>query len=241
MRNYFFNPLLLLGPVLLGGLVTMPTASAEQVKMVVDNKTIFAKAAATELTHVYVAGDRIVNVRGVEGAYSLKKERTDGTIFIQPTPAFQQKSFTLFLSTEQGHTYPLLLTSVQVPAESIRLQPITPARKAAARWEQQSAYEQVLLALIMSLKNEKPPEGYALIRTPSAVMQQEGFTLQRLWQYHGRHLSGDVLRITNNTEKTITLDERQFYTAHTRAISLAQTSLSPLQQTTLYRVVHHDR
>jgi type-F conjugative transfer system secretin TraK len=216
-------------------------AFAEQVKLATDNQIIHAKVSAKELTHIYVDGDRIANIRGLDGAYELKKDEAQASIFIQPTPAYQQKSFNLFLTTELGHTYPLLLTSIDIPGESIKLKPITPAKAAAERWEMSSSYEQTLVDLIAEMANGSRPEGYAVVAIGKVLPSQPGVLKTVLrYRYLGKHLQGQVLKIINTGNVPIHLTERQFYTDNTRALSLMDDDLEPKQVTYLYRVVNNE-
>ena len=216
-------------------------AFAEQVKLASDNQVIHAKVSAKELTHIYVDGDRIANIRGLDGAYELKKDEAQGSIFIQPTPAYQQKSFNLFLTTELGHTYPLLLTAVDIPGESIKLKPTNPAKAAAERWEMGSSYEQTLVDLIAIMANGNRPEGYAVIAIGKVLPSQSGVLKTVLrYRYLGKHLQGQVLKITNTGTFPIHLTERQFYTDNTRALSLMDDDLAPKQITYLYRVISNE-
>ncbi|CAM4391389.1 MAG: hypothetical protein LEGION0398_MBIBDBAK_00177 [Legionellaceae bacterium] len=234
MRNYILSII----SIALSFIVT--ASHAEQVKWASDNKTVFLKASATELTHIYVEGDKISQVRGIDGAYQLKQEATDGSIFVQPTFGYQDKSFTLFLTTQGGHTYPLLLTTAKIPAESIRLKPLTPSKKAASRWEQESAYEKTLLRLITALQNGKTPEGYIRVNENKEKNVRVSFTLQLIASLKGDKLVGNVYKITNTEKYPVTLDERQFYTQDTRAISLDNLALAPFSEGLLYTVVSND-
>jgi len=50
-----------------------------------DNQTKNVTISANELSRIFVKGDRVLNVRGVEGAYILTKDAVQGQIFIKPT------------------------------------------------------------------------------------------------------------------------------------------------------------
>ena len=108
---------------------------AEQVKPAQENKTITAKISAKDLTRIYVQADRILQVRGTDGTYHLEKDEREGAVFIRPRESHANKPFSVFLTTEQGRTYPLLLIPVDVPAETIALKPDSPSKTAATRWE----------------------------------------------------------------------------------------------------------
>jgi len=214
---------------------------ATQLKLATDNKTVEAKISAKELTRIFVDGDRIVQVRGVEGAYTLNKDNSQGAIYIQPTPAYRARAFNIFITTEQGHTYPLFLLPLDVPSETIRLKPITAANAAAEHWETNSSYEQTLVDLITAMVNRARPEGFAVVDVSKVLPSQTGVLKVYLkTAYLGKRLRGEILHIFNKSNSTVHLAERQFYTANTRALALFDQDIAPQQSTYLYRVVNNE-
>lgn len=216
-------------------------ADASQEKLATDHQTIAAKISAKELTHVFVEGDRIYQVRGLDGAYELQKDENNGSIYVRPTTYFQHQSFNIFLTTEQGHVYPLLLTPVDVPAVSIQLRPTQAGKVKAEQWETQSSYEKILTELITAMATNHRPDGYAVVSLEKLMgSPRQGLQVTLQQQYRGNRLKGEVLRITNTGQSFIELREGQFYTAGIRAIALLRPGLAPNQTTFLYRVLSHD-
>src|SRR5574338_1635389 len=100
---------------------------ALQIKAVKDNMTVPVKISARELSRVFVENDRIQSTRGLNGAYELTKDEKSGSIYVKPTPFYANKAFNLFITIEYGHTYNLLLTPLNIPAENIELKPLSPS------------------------------------------------------------------------------------------------------------------
>ncbi|HZW61148.1 MAG TPA: type-F conjugative transfer system secretin TraK [Candidatus Babeliales bacterium] len=218
------------------------TSFALQIKAIKDNQTVSAKISAKELTRIFVSGDRIQSTRGVNGAYELIKDEKLGAVFIKSSPFYLHKPFNLFVTTELGHTYNLLLTPMDIPAENIELKPLSPSMIVASRWERNLPYLETLIRLMNNMVNEIKPEGYAVIDLPNIKPKglPSGLTMQLVTIYRGGHLQGEIWRLKNTCRNTLYLKPREFFQDNVRAISLESETLRCLEETYLYRVVDHD-
>lgn len=113
-------------------IVHTSVAWALQTKALSDHQTAFFKISVKELTQIFVEGDRVQSARGLDGHYQLTKDESQGAIFIKPST---HKPFNLFLTTEAGHNYTLLLSPIDIPAEVIQLKPLSSIKAKAAQWE----------------------------------------------------------------------------------------------------------
>jgi type-F conjugative transfer system secretin TraK len=217
-------------------------ANALQVKAVRDNQTVSAKISAKELSRIFVSGDRIQSTRGVNGAYEITKDEKLGVVFVKPTPFYLHQFFNLFITTEFGHTYNLLLTPMDIPAENIELKPLSLSVQIANRWERNLPYVETLIHLMSNMANEDKPEGYAVIDLGQVKTRKLflGLTMQLVTLYRGSHLQGEIWRLKNESQRTLYLKPREFFQGNIRAISLADEQLNSGDETYLYRVVDHD-
>jgi len=215
-------------------------AFALQVKPVKDNQTISAKISTKELSRIFVSNDRIQATRGISGAYELMKDEQQGMVFIKPTAFYGNRSFNLFVTTEHGHTYNLLLIPMNIPAESIQLKPMSPTIRLAERWEKNSPYVDMLIQLMNSMVNEKRPDGYVVVPVQGKIYRFPEFTMQLVTVYKGSHLQGEIWCIKNCTKKSLYLKPNQFFQSNTRAIALEDETLAVGEETYLYKVNNHD-
>ena len=215
-------------------------AFALQVKHVKDNQTVSAKISTKELSRIFVSNDRIQATRGINGAYELMKDEQQGMVFIKPTAFYGNRPFNLFVTTEHGHTYNLLLIPMNIPAESIQLKPMSPTIRLAERWEKNSPYVDMLIQLMNSMVNEKRPDGYAVIPVEGKTYRFPEFTMQLVTVYKGNHLQGEIWCIKNCTKKSLYLKPNQFFQSNTRAIALESEKLTAGEETYLYKVNNHD-
>jgi type-F conjugative transfer system secretin TraK len=215
---------------------------ALQIKSVKDNQTILVKISSNQPSRIFVTGDRISKTHGIDGAYDINKDENNGEIFIQPTPAYQHKTINLFVATELGHSYTLLLNPMDIPAENIELKPLSPSMKQADHWERNSPYVQTLINLMNSMVEDEEPEGYAVIELGVAKAKKlpSGLTMQLLTIYRGNHLQGEIWKLKNESRSVIYLNPREFNQENMRSASIEDESLSCSDETFLYRVMNHD-
>ena len=210
---------------------------ALQTKDIKDNQTAFFKISMKELTRIFVEGDRIQSVRGLEGNYQLTKNEAHGAIFIKP---IQLKPFNVFLTTEAGHNYTLFLTPIDIPSEVIQLKPLSPVKVRAEQWEKNSPYVDAIIQLITSMANvTKEPEGYAVIHVNADKPKKlpSGMTMQLKTVYQGNDLQGEIWQIKNAYCHPVKIKIREFYQSNVRAIALQDEHLKNCGSTYLYRVV----
>jgi type-F conjugative transfer system secretin TraK len=185
-----------------------------EVKTLADNQTSLTKISAKEPTKIFVENDRIRKADGPEGAYDkIQYDAKTGEIFIKPSMAYQNKSFSLTIQTEQGHSYVLFLVPIDVPSQVIEIKPKSPVKKVAEHWEKNSAYSQLLIQLISSMMQGENPEGYAVLQggaTDKTTAYGDRLTMQLKTASNGSHLKGEVLQIKLVDHVIVGADGRSF-------------------------------
>lgn len=227
--------------LILIGMSVMTKVFALQEKAVKENGTVNAFVSIKGITRIAVDNDRIANLRGPQGAYTLQNDNVQGAVFIQPTLDYQTKPFTLFIATELNHNYILRLTPQDKNADMILLKPVGVFNPTALAFEKSTPYLEALSALISDMARGDMPEGYARNDIDKAKTQYLGnmASIQLKAVYTGAHLEGYIYQVTNRTAGTLQLSEHQFYEAGVRAIALATLNLAPKAQTLLYKVKSH--
>jgi conjugal transfer pilus assembly protein TraK len=225
--------------ILIFNLLLINNIYALQVKNAVDNETVMAKVSSTDVTRIFVLGDRIKSVKGLKGAYSRENDEKNGEVYLQPSLLYQDRAFTVLIATEQGRHFTLLLTPTASPSETLMLVPKGVGQERAAKFEQANYYELTLNHLMVAMKNGTLPEGYVMRAVDNKTAYQIGqrlrVTLKAL--YDGLNLRGEIYTITNNLTTSVQLDEREFYKKGTRAISVDTIILLPKSSINLYRIV----
>lgn len=214
-------------------------ADALQVKTVKDNQTITAKISSSELSRIYVKGDRIQATRGINGAYELIKDEREGAVFVRPTGFYVNRPFNLFVTTEHGHTWSLLLVPMNIPGQTIGIVSLSPSG-VPSHWEKNTAYADLLIQLMNGMANEKQPEGFAMTPVMGKITAFPGFKMQLVSVFRGNKLQGEVWCITNCSGKNLQLHPQQFFQKNVRSIALQDETLAINGKTFLFKVICHE-
>jgi conjugal transfer pilus assembly protein TraK len=223
----------------------IPNCFALQTINIADNQTKSITIAADELSRIFVIDDRIQNVRGLEGAYLLTQDTKQGQIFIKPTSAYTNRPFNIFISTEKGRNFNLIIKTKELSGQDIALKSTTPSNE-AAKWEEASEYHQTLSKLISSMITGEVPIGYSVVYPTKKIKpikytnKTTAVTLTLQKTYFGKHLRGEVLLVQNLNNQSSQLIETNFYRPGTRAIALLEDRLPAKGQTMLFRVISND-
>jgi len=128
------------------------SAFGMQVHEVEDNAEVSGVISSSEISRVFVEGDRIHEVKGVKGKYILNKDEKKGDIFIRPSIS---ETIQLYIITEKNRTYQLILKTAEIEAQTIMLSPSV--REARTKSEHLSIiYEN---EIIQFMKNGLTSEG----------------------------------------------------------------------------------
>jgi len=211
---------------------------ALQIKPINENSAVKAEISTNELTRIAIDQDRIVRVRGLEGAYDMKSDSVQGAIFIRPSADYQAKPFTLFLATEQNHNYVLHLTPKDKTADTILLKPKGVKNEKATHWENSSPYTKTLAVLTTAMITDAKPSGYAVDAVSHTKRHHitNHITAQLIRVYSGAHLRGYVYLVKNSSNQTCTLTEQAFYQKGDRSIALSNLVIAPKGEVLLYKV-----
>jgi type-F conjugative transfer system secretin TraK len=219
----------------------LPSCFALQTILIADDQTKRVTISNYELSRIFVKGDRIQNVRGLEGAYILTKDVIQGQIYIKPTPGYQEKPFNLYIATEKGHNFNLVIISKNVLGQDVEIKPITAGRE-AENWEKGSEYSQILTQLISSMVRDELPSGYSIVypNAKDKKIKYDDVSLKLRKRYIGKNLYGEEYIIKNISNHPITLSESNFSCEGVRAVAISNLDILSKGQTILYRVVSHE-
>ena len=231
MRNFLCSFLLI---------VFSHSTQAVQIKSFTEPHMLSFTVSSQELTHIIVKNDRIQTVRGNEGAYLINVDSQRGTLYIKPTPAYQSLPFSIFLSTEQGRTIPLLLKPAQTPSDTLIIQPRTPSPDLYHK-EKAEPYTQTLIQLIQAMARNKEDKFVTLKEPTKIAIGQSLLEVMRVKRYSTAQLDGEVFILTNHSSKTQLVPIATFILPLTAVLAWQSTLLLPGQSQALYRVSRHEQ
>lgn len=217
-------------------------AVAGQLLEVRDGAVVSVRISGNEPNRLVVRDGRVHKVWGADGKVVLKPDADSGQIYLQPTDAWRNRPFSLFVRDEAGGVYTLVLTPTDMPAETVTL--VRPERmrgvdrRKAAAWETEKPYESALLEIIKHMALNSLPDGYSQTEVNREIKLWQEAKLVLLGRYTGAKLEGEIYELTNVDNKKIRLDEREFYRTGVLAISIDRHELAPGEHTRIYLVVN---
>ena len=214
---------------------TLP-ALGQQVVEVEDNGAYQVRLSARELTRITVENGRIRRIDGNEGEFIIQRDTKLGQAFVRP--AVLDKPLNLFISTESGRVYSLVMTPLDIPAHTVVLRERGPVRSTPVANAPQKAgsYEAGILKLINAMARNDPGVQIEVRKDNAEIGLWQGFRFVREAQFRERNYIGERFRLYNNTGRVQTLAEQEFYKPGVLAVAVEVLQLAPGQTTAVYVV-----
>jgi conjugal transfer pilus assembly protein TraK len=220
-------------------------AQCAQVKMVRNYEDIDVRASISEPNSVMIEGDRIQDIKApsnslldtCNGKPNCKLIDEDSGVFtFLPTTAFQARTFSINLRTENGYFYNLRVEPQPIPSQTILLK--TYKKTIVQAYEPRTSdYEKSMVEFLKILISEEAPEGFVKTKAnPVKVYQSKHSRLKKLMTIRGNDLCGEVYVLTNTTKHPLEVKEAWFNWAGTKSVAITKTHLAPFDQTKLYRI-----
>ena len=222
--------------VLVSLLLVGPSFGA-QVKSLTENETVKGNISNTDLNRISVEGDRIAQVFGSSGHFTMETDETHGQIFIRPVGEGRQLSLTII--TESGLTQDILLIPSNIPSQSIVLKPAKRNAEQAKHWETSQPYVQTITSLMQAMVQGKEVPGFNLRVNEQSLNMWNDLHVKQLQIFEGSQLKGVTYELKNNGDKALGLQEKQFlFDRDIVAISLERFNLAPGGRAYLWVIKH---
>jgi conjugal transfer pilus assembly protein TraK len=196
--------------------------SAAQLLQGDPDETLHATASRAEPTLVRVEGRHIARVYGAEGDFTAVPDSATGAAYIKPMA--DKSHISLFITDESKHTWKLLLSITDKPADTIIIKPKNKPGKAVEAgldMERNRAIKHVILAL------ESPQNSGMEARAVNRVVPLWNDVMFVLTSTLDGRYTGEKYRITNTSSLQLVIDERELYRAGVVAVSVEQPVLNP--------------
>jgi conjugal transfer pilus assembly protein TraK len=217
-------------------------SAAAQTLRVTPNSTTTATVSLRELSRIAIEGAKIDIVDTRAGAAEINHDKNLGELRLIP-PENDPRPINLFVTSDSGHTYTLLLIVEDTPAQTIVLQEQQPPlRKVSNRAEASSRptagadYERLVKTLMLSMaRNEATASTDVVARNVEFGLWNEAkFVLQ--YSFMTKQLVGEVFSLTNTSRETMVLAEQEFFKPGVVAISFEHATLNAGTSTSVYIV-----
>jgi len=214
------------------------SAHALQIKQSTDNGQITAIVSAQEISRISLTKDRIRMVNG-DPEVDITHDSETGDAYLKPSTTPLTKPLNLFISTEKGFTYQLLLMPEKVPSEQIiiRNEDAFNGSKEAQTWESSTPFHATIVDVLKAtIGGSALPTGYRQEVFKEEVKHRQQLSLRPMYAISGAALQGIALEVRNTGETATTFTERDLYSPDQAAIYLPQRKVGPGQNVTVYLV-----
>ncbi len=215
------------------------SAYALQIKQATDNGQITAIVSAQEISRVSLAKDRIRMINS-DPEVDITHDSETGDVYLKPATAPLTKPLNLFISTEKGFTYQLLLMPEKVPSEQIiiRNDDAFDGSEEAQTWESSTPFHATIIDVLKAtIGGTAIPAGYKReVFKVEDANRQEDLLLSRKYAISGAALQGIALEVLNTSETITSLSERNLYSPDQAAIYMPHRKLEPGATVTVYLV-----
>ena len=219
------------------------TAFAEKIELTCDDsKALLVKASSNGVTRIYVKGDKLRDVMGLEENVLVEKNEADGQLFLRNV--HNQQIITLI--TENGLLQDLTLVPGAKGSMNIVLKPDLSTKASSSEDtipshassvdhqmntpSQNVNTQEMLIGFIKQLfSGVGQPFEKEVTRTSSGGLEA---VPARMLQING--LVGEVFTITNTHDNTTIILEKDFYQSGDVAIALAKKQLCAGESTSLF-------
>ncbi len=211
-----------------------------------DNETLAVTLSSLDINRLVVKDDKITSIVCPTGFCTMPAlaQGSDGEgAPIDPQGAGLlslnvQEPFTLYITTEKGHSFGAFIRPLAVPAVTTVFLSTEPNTKQAEVFEKTSPYTDTLASLIKAMINNRPPEGYLRQELTVKKATIDGdLRLTPLVSYQGAHLLGVMYRVSNQTSKTLDITAEMFAKPNVKALSISTQRLAPHSSLYLYQVL----
>ncbi len=218
---------------LLLALLLPSVANATQILEVTEGQPAYGKISASQLTRLKIVDGRIENVRGIQGEIMIEPDPNTGEAYLRPTTA--NKIISLFITSNSGITYTLLLSPEAIPATNIIIKELSRG-SAVSTQAVGTSYEKTLKNLIVAMQREDEPQGVDVQKIGKRVPLWKGVNFVLEKKYVWPEFVGEAYTLTNKNEGTVVVAEPEFFKDGVKAISVNQMQLPKDASTNVFIV-----
>jgi conjugal transfer pilus assembly protein TraK len=221
---------LLITPLLIAATFQANAASVPGAQEITFGNNAQVNAAFSQVNpnRIVVAGEKIIDISGTDGAYDVQKQ-SDGGVLISLTPGLTQ-SFTLYVVTDHDSAFSVQVVPKNIPGKTLSFVPQSSPMKVKPEinsWEEGQAYEKTLIEISKSIVNGIIPQDFS--EYPVSRVQPYSPTIN-ITLKADKHFIGPHMRIvryimTNPSYLSQHLAEKQFYAPGVRAVMLSTRDL----------------
>ena len=222
-------------------ILAAPPTWALQVVDGVEGKTLFVKVSLRDLNRISIEGVKVRLVKAADDSKLTGSADMDtGQALVQP---LVKDPFGVFVFSQSGKTYSLVLQPQDIPGESIvireSLLSVGAAFKAGSI-EKSASFQQSVKKMIQALAGESTLDGVEIKKTWDEIRLWKGtrFALERVLT--GQTLIGEQYRLFNTSDATMRVAEQEFYKKGVVAVAVVDLNVEPGRSTQVFVVKRNE-
>lgn len=206
-----------------------------------DGDTIPISLSSVNINRLMVEGDKIINLTCPHGfctTTGIQQDKT-GSISLKINVALP---FTAHVLTQKGRVFALFIRPETTPGLITEFSPsdrhLTEPSLFERDFDYPAAIAEFTKAMMIWTKKGTPISGFSLHPVDPKTLPKKNTLLPVTPQtvFVGKDYSGIIYRVTNRSEKPVTLTTAQFYSYAARSAALDRVFLEPGASTLLYVV-----
>lgn len=228
------------------GLGIAAGAQAEQRVPADENKAYTVNISRNGISRVAIDGARIAEIKWLDGDIEIDQDAATGQVFVR---ALTRKTSSVFVISENGHTYQLLMVPKAKNGDSIIIDyaakinaqakaqtastPKTPQPKAVSHGvaEYVRAIKQFMTAMMSGTAAD---QGYSQEARYETVPLWQNTLFVKNKQYTAADMTGSVYSLSNTGTETLVIKEQEFYKPGVLAVSARKQILYPGEMTEVF-------
>lgn len=235
-------------------------ANAEQIKTMSGDDQASIVISKTDLNRIKLINDKIKSLKYNQGELIITQDNNLGEVYIRASN-FHKKNINLFITSQKGYVYKLLLTLKNIPSEQIFIKNNRAYYANNLNKDSfdenfdngfpidikfEDSYQSSIIDLIKYMTDRDSIASFYIVdRGGHRVRFKKGLKIK--WEtsyisnYRNRNnnisnLSGEIFSVKNITNKVINLQEQDFLRKGIIAVKLDTLKLNPNEITSLYLV-----
>ncbi|NCN88603.1 MAG: type-F conjugative transfer system secretin TraK [Gallionella sp.] len=205
--------------------ISLPAGAAQILYQGSPAESTVATISRSEPNMLKVDGRKIRRIHGAEGNFVITPEPETGVAWLKPTT--DKPLMSVYITDDANQHYKLLLKIEDIPAETIivRRKGGEPRRPGNVRNEPRN--DEIMRTIIALYDGEGDAKSEII-----PLWKGVRFELVRRMDLTG--LRGETYRLTNQSDKQIVMDEREFYRPDVQAVSITKPVLRAGESTAIY-------
>ncbi len=158
----------------------------------------------------------------------ITNDTESGDIYLDPVEPPLLKPINLFITTEKGFNYQLLLTPRDTPSEQILIRNADAVDSSgqASAWESRTPFHAAVIEVLRAtISGDALPAGYKKETFREQAHVKEHLSVRRLYAISGAALQGVAIEVRNVGETATAVSERDLYSLQQAAVYLPRSEL----------------